>query len=241
MPATAPLFDALTGSGAADRLYELDAGGHLTRAIPELDEGRGFKQPNLHYYTVLDHNLAAVRAFDEAVYGSGADELRAALGWTDLDETLALQIDGLGLPVLTRLACLVHDVAKPRTATVAEDRLRFPRHGPEGAEMMAARLPEIGLGPAAVRFVTRMVRYHLRPADLVRNRPVTDRAWAKFSRDLDGMVLPLMLVNLADGWATRGPTYTREHFRRHVAFVNFVTGSCTGLGEDHSRAVTRPG
>jgi hypothetical protein len=44
----------------------------------------------------------------------------------------------------------------------------------------------------------------------------------RFVTDLDGHVLPLLLVNLADGWATRGPGYTRENFRRHVTFLNYV-------------------
>ena len=44
----------------------------------------------------------------------------------------------------------------------------------------------------------------------------------RFTTALDGHVLPLMLVNLCDGMATRGPRYTRENFRRHLHFVNYI-------------------
>ena len=216
--------------GAA--LQALDARGLLTEFIPELEAGRGFLQPELHHFDVLQHNLAAVGACDAAI-GDGADgrELRATIDWLDLDDSLDREIEGLPLLSLLRLACLVHDVAKPATATYVDGRLRFPRHGPTGAERMRARLPELGFGPAATDFVARLVRYHLRPGELVRSWPVTDKAVRKFVADLDGHVLPLMLLNLADGWATRGPGYTRENFRRHCTFLNYVVARAVSVSE----------
>lgn len=216
--------------GAAIRA--LDAAGRLTQLIPELEAGRGFAQPELHHFDVLQHNLAAVAACDAAT-GRGADgiELRAAIDWLDLDDSLYREIDGLPLLSLLRLACLVHDVAKPATAVHIDGRLRFPRHGPTGAEMMRSRLPELGFGPAATDFVARLVRYHLRPGELVRAWPVTDKAVRKFVADLNGHVLPLMLLNLADGWATRGPGYTRENFRRHCTFLNYVLARAVSVSD----------
>lgn len=229
----APLIEALEAGPAARALAELDRAGTLTGLIPELEDGRGFKQPELHFYDVLDHNLAAVAALDAAL-GTGEDnrELREAISWIDLDASLDRSIDGLPLVALLRLGALLHDVAKPATAIVAEDRLRFPRHGPRGAELMAERLPALGLPPEATRLVTKLIRYHLRPGELIRNWPVSDKAVRKFVADLEGHVLPLMLVNLADGMATRGPTYTRENYRRHVTFINYVTARAWAASEE---------
>jgi hypothetical protein len=227
------LLEALRATDAAAALRDFDADGILTTLIPELEEGRGFKQPELHYYDVLDHNLAAVAAFDASTNGSADSiELRASIDWIDLDESLSRTLDGHSLRALIRLACLLHDVAKPRTATMVEDRLRFPRHGPTGAELMADRLPTLGFGQESTRLVCKLVRYHLRPGELVRNWPPSDRAVRKFVTDLDGYVLPLMLVNLSDGMATRGPGYTRENFRRHCNFVNYVLARAWGAFED---------
>jgi poly(A) polymerase len=136
------------------------------------------------------------------------------------------------LLALIRLSALLHDVAKPATAIFEEGRLRFPRHGPRGAELMRERLPALGFGPAATDFVARMIRYHLRPGELIKNGPASDKAVRKFVSDLDGHVLPLMLVNLSDGMATRGPGYTRENFRRHVTFLNYVTARAWAANED---------
>lgn len=204
--------------------------------LPELEAGRGFEQPELHYYTVLEHNLAAVAAFD-AARGEGARgaTLREMSRWFDLDASLEPEVEGLPLWAAGRLACLLHDVAKPETATREDGRLRFPRHGPRGAELMRERLPALGFGPQTTDLVARMIRMHLRPMEIVRNHPASDRAVRKFVADADGHALLLMLVNLADGWATRGPNYADENFERHAGFLNYVVArawSVTQPGEE---------
>ncbi len=226
-------MDALSAPKCATALRELDEAGRLTELIPELEAGRGFTQPELHFYDVLDHNMAAVAALDAAL-GHGADnrELREALAWIDLDESLDRDIEGHSLISLIRLSALLHDVGKPSTAIFEDGRLRFPRHGPHGAELMAERLPTIGFGPEATAFVAKMIRYHLRPGVLIRNWPVSDRAVRKFVADLGGEVLPLLLVNLVDGMATKGPGYTRENYRRHCTFVNYVTARAWAANEE---------
>ena len=229
------LLDVLTDDRAGERLRALDAGGGLTALVPELEAARGFAQPELHAHDVLGHSFAAVDAVDAAFGGGQAGrEFREAVGWVDFDRWLEREVGGVPLPALVRLGALLHDVAKPATATFEDGRLRFPRHGPAGAELMAPRLAALGLEAEAAALVGRLIRYHLRPAELVRNWPATDRAVRRFVRDLDGEVLALMVVNLADGWATQGPRYTREHFRRHCAFVNYVLARAWGATEGES-------
>lgn len=225
---------------AAPALRELDAAGELVTCIPELNAGRGFLQPALHHFDVFQHNLSTVEALDRVLgatpYGR---EFRATLSWYDMNAVFERSFDGVSVRALLRLACLVHDVAKPHTATTVDGRLRFPRHGPRGADMMAARLPALGLAPDAVTFVTTLVRYHLRPAELVRSWPPTDRAVRRFVRDLGGEVLPLMLLQMADGMATRGPAYAPEHFRRHCQFLNYVVAhACEVMAPPEAALVT---
>ncbi|MCC7364962.1 MAG: HD domain-containing protein [Dehalococcoidia bacterium] len=233
MQPPAELLDALAAPSAFAALTALDESGRLTALIPELEVGRGFVQPELHHYTVLEHNLRAVEALDAATgAGETARELRDSLHWIDVDASLDRELDGLPLMSLLRLATLLHDVAKPHTATMVDGALRFPRHGPEGADMMRDRLALLRFGDDAIEFVAKMIRYHLRPGELVRTWPPTDRAVRKFVSDLDGHVLPLMLVNLSDGWATRGPGYTRENFRRHVGFLNYVLARSWAVSDE---------
>jgi putative nucleotidyltransferase with HDIG domain len=234
MSTIAPLLEAISGEGlATPRLRTLDEWGLLTKIIPELEDGRGFEQPEMHHYDVLDHNLATVAALDSVLApGDANEELRTAMAWLDFDASLTDEIAGVPLLTVLRLGCLLHDIAKPATAIFAEGRLRFPRHGPTGAEMMQPRLTGAGLPEDATDLVCRFIRYHLRPRDLIINGPATDRAIRRFTDDLRGYVLPLMLVNLCDGMAVRGPGYTRENYRRHCMLVNYVVARCHGVAVD---------
>ena len=229
------LLDAITRDDAEARLRALDWEGKLTSALlPELEEGRGFEQPALHHYTVLEHNFSAVGALDRAL-GEGVEGLRMPDPSPEIGvaEWLAREIDGRPLIHLLRLSCLVHDIAKPRTAEVREGRLRFPRHGPVGAELLVGRLASLGFEQDSIDFVTTMVRYHLRPGEFARSWPPSDRALRRFARDLAGQTLPLLLLQLADGMATRGPAYRLEHFQRHIGFLgHIVTRTAEALRED---------
>jgi poly(A) polymerase len=223
MTTSAALLDALHHEDPYGALRSLDASGGLTRAFPELEAGRGFKQPERHYFDVLEHNLAAVEKIESATAGPDGADLRAILSWLDFEAAMERTVGRYSIRVLLRLSALLHDVAKPASHRFVEGVLKFPRHGPLGAELMAERLPEAGFGPEETAFVTSMVRYHLRPIELVRAWPAPDQAVRRFVTMLDGHVLPLMLINLADGWATWGPNYQQENFRRHSGFVNYVT------------------
>lgn len=234
------LIEAIAREDAEAALRDLDTLGKLTTALlPELEEGRGFEQPALHYYTVLEHNLAAVGALDRALV-EGIEGLRmpAHLGDISVAEWLGREINGRPLQHLLRLSCLVHDIAKPRTAVVREGKLRFPRHGPVGAELLEGRLAALGFEGASIEFVTTMVRYHLRPGEFARSWPPTERALRRFARDLGGQTLPLLLLQLADGMATRGPTYRRENFERHIGFLgHIVTRTAEALREEEPTLV----
>ena len=234
------LLEAIARDGAEARLRALDEDGTLTSVLlPELEEGRGFEQPALHHYTVLEHNLVAVGSLDRAL-GEGVEGVRMPDPSPEIAvaEWLGREIDGRPLRHLLRLSCLVHDIAKPRTAVVREGKLRFPRHGPVGAELLEGRLAALGFEPASIEFVTTMVRYHLRPGEFARSWPPTDRALRRFAHDLDGQTLPLLLLQLADGMATRGPAYRREHFERHIAFLgHIVTRAAEALREEEPALV----
>ena len=233
MTSAAGLFAALQSTPCLPELRKLDDSGALTQLLPELESGRGFGQPDLHHFDVLEHNFAAVGALDLVLSpGVHNAELREALAWVDVEGTFDREIDGQPVLALTRLGCLLHDVAKPATAVHLDGRLRFPRHGPRGAELMLARLPLLGLGDEATLLVSRLIRYHLRPRELIINWPPSDKAVRKFVADLDGHVLPLMLVNLCDGMATRGPQYTRENFQRHCNFLNYVVARAWAANEE---------
>lgn len=99
---------------------------------------------------------------------------------------------------LFKMAVLLHDVAKPATAKVQGDRLRFFYHEQKGAAMARQILERLHYSKADSRLICAMIGEHLRPSNLASNDVITDRGAYKFFRDLDDAALPMLLLCWAD-------------------------------------------
>lgn len=97
-----------------------------------------------------------------------------------------------------KMAVLLHDVAKPATAKVVGDRLRFFYHEQKGAQMARVILERLHYSKAQSRLICAMIAEHLRPSNLASNDVITDRGAYKFFRDLDGAALTMLLLCWAD-------------------------------------------
>jgi len=114
------------------------SGGLLAEVIPELLEGVGLHQNRHHAHDVWQHTLAAVDA-------------------TVLESQQ-------GPPWIVRMASLLHDVAKPRTARPREDAPEentFYRHELVGADLADAILKRLKLATREREHVVNLVRNHM--------------------------------------------------------------------------------
>jgi tRNA nucleotidyltransferase (CCA-adding enzyme) len=112
--------------------------GLLGEIMPELLEGVGCTQNRFHAHDVWQHTLAAV------------------------DATAA--ISPVGPPWIVRMAALLHDVAKPRTAAPREDsptEKTFFRHELVGAEMSDQILRRLKLSTRDRDHVVGLVKNHM--------------------------------------------------------------------------------
>ena len=222
------LKDAHSGLRLLDELGLLDV------VLPEVALGKGVTQPEQwHAYDVFEHGMQAVRVMDIMLAAEHPDgeeawiwrELWEAFGWyeEDLRAYLAEELsEGRPRSLSLRMAALLHDVGKPQTRTVDDDgRIRFFGHADEGAAMAAGIMRRLRFSAAEVRFVTLLVREHLRPVQLAQVGEVpTRRALYRFYRALGDAMPDVLLLALADAAASRGPSLTRDEWRRHVAYMN---------------------
>ena len=112
--------------------------GLLADVIPELLEGVGFTQNRFHAHDVWRHTLSAV------------------------DETAPLSTTQS--PWTVRMAALLHDVAKPRTAAPKEDsptERTFYRHELVGADLSDAILRRLKVSTREREHVVNLVRNHM--------------------------------------------------------------------------------
>ena len=214
-------------------LVLLDGVGLLEALLPELAAGRGMSQPDdFHAYDVFEHGLRAVEAMDVMLararpLGDKAwmwDELWRAFGWceSELREYLAEEMsEGRSRGSVLKLAALLHDVAKPQTREVRDERVRFFGHADVGADIAARVMRRYRFSAREVRFVSVLVAEHLRPVQLAQVGEVpTRRALYRFHRDLGDAARAVLLLALADAAAARGPRMTSEGWARHVGYMN---------------------
>jgi tRNA nucleotidyltransferase (CCA-adding enzyme) len=130
----------------------------------------------------------------------------------------------------TKLAALLHDVGKPDTWIVAEDgRHTFIGHDKLGAEMTDVIADRLKWPVSVQRFVSLLVRWHLRPGALFHQGLPTDRAVNRFYTNMGDVTPQLILLALGDFRGTCGPglqegrelleNQLRELLERYGVFV----------------------
>jgi poly(A) polymerase len=210
--------------------------------LPELTTGRGVAQPETyHHYDVFDHGIEALAVLD-LLLGRREPEDRAGkairrefwetLGAFDLASYFGTAIGGHSILALTKLATLLHDVAKPATRTEdAGGRVRFLGHSEEGARVAAAVCKRLRMGGRETAFVARLVEEHLRPAQISQSGSPTDRAIFRFSRALGDGAKACLVLSLADAASAIGPSLTVERFKGHLAYIRYVLERMASQGE----------
>lgn len=106
--------------------------GLLEYIIPELLDGVGVTQNLHHIYTVWEHNVRALKYATEKKYSLGV-----------------------------RLACLLHDVGKPKTKQGEGKNATFYGHDVVGGRMTAKIMDRLKFSKELSDKVIKLVRYHL--------------------------------------------------------------------------------
>lgn len=192
----AELDDTIATPVAGRAFAALDDLGLLAPVLPELTDGRGVAQGNLHHLDVLLHQLEALQQLVDA--------------FPDAD--LAL-----------RWATLLHDVGKPPTrapGSVTEDGLvlrdRFHGHDAIGAALAAAALRRLRRPRATVARVQDLVAAHMRPL------PDDESGARRFAHRLHPLLPDLLRLMSADREAARGRAASAAARRRYRERMGLV-------------------
>ncbi len=194
----------------------------LTSILPEIDQLRGVEQSAPHYEDVYAHTGSVLRWLARlegtlldgrpATHPAVAEiEVGLAPFMLELRKHWQRPVTGeLNGRTLLRLGALFHDCGKKDTQTVeASGKIRFIGHDKVGAKLATARLRHFRLSNEAISNVGLMVRHHMRPlflekerAKLPANKPLSRRAIFRFFRAAETAGLDIGLLALADNLAT---------------------------------------
>ncbi|MFW6102774.1 MAG: HD domain-containing protein, partial [Chloroflexota bacterium] len=229
------LLKLLSLDGVAESVRQMDRLGLLGALIPEMEACRDIEQPTSHFWDVLEHSIQTIGTFESIaelgdwVYGN--EEIHACLPpqpefRSYLDEAVSPEASHA---TLIKLACLLHDVAKPQTKTLTETgRARFLGHTKEGGQLSRQILRRLRFSQNETAYIHALVCDHLRPAQISTEGLPSSRAVYRFFRDTGEAGFGVLYVALADYLACRGPLYTMSEWASVCDLTSFII-------EEHAR------
>jgi len=247
------LLKLLDCSVSVPWLRYLDECGVLTTVLPELEPSRDCAQPRIHFLPVLAHMLETVASLEWLLHGLGAGWLAAEvdvalpvavrinpdlpreLPYAERYRTLLgeLHAGGRRRVALLKLATLIHDNAKPQTKEIHSDgKVSFYGHQEIGADVAAEIARRLRLSRQDSSYVALVVREHMRPGQLRAGEVITARALVRFFRDLGDAGPDVLLHELADHMAARGPHLQPDYWREHLTWIGVMLDAYWGQPEE---------
>jgi poly(A) polymerase len=197
-------LDLTIGSIRAHAAVSLMArSGLLFEVLPELRAGVGMEQPASHHLDVFEHNLATL-------YWMLMVQQDPGRYFSEFGEVMKDFLTGRKRRIHLRWAALLHDLGKPVTVTIDEDRggrITFYNHDREGARQVEEIARRLRWSGEDARTVARLVALHMRPfhlGNVQREGALSLKACLRLIRQAGGLLPGLFLLGMADALAGCG-------------------------------------
>lgn len=171
----------------------------LDEIIPYVSKARGVYQGKFHHLDVWPHSLETLRQF-ELIYRRLFKNKKEVAAY--LNQELA---QGRKRIQVLKLACLLHDIGKPRAKRRKQKRTIFHTHEKIGREMSEEIARRLRLSLKETEVLKKLVFWHLRPGYLADQKIPSRRAGYRFFRDTGEEGVSVIILSLSDWRATRGP------------------------------------
>ena len=217
----------LSHDNAAKYLRLLDKLELLEHIIEELTLSKGVKQPKQHYWDVFNHQIECVEWFEKILDPDRIDCLYISKHiptFKDINRHFnKTYADSQTRKTLCKLACLLHDIAKPHTKTIDQGKIRFLGHHISGSQISTEILQKLHFSNKSIDLVATQVLYHLRPSQMApRGSMPSKKSVYKYYRDAGIASIDTLYLNLADYLAARGPKITEDEWRRHCGTIDHI-------------------
>lgn len=209
------LFKILESNAAHACLALLDQLRILEIIFPEIKPMRKIGQGPYHHLDVWQHTLETLSQFELM--------LKWAQRNPQINAYLQEEVAGLRKRTsLLKLACILHDVGKPKSMRKEKKKIVFHGHERIGLGLTRIIARRLKLANEEVRILEKIVLWHLRPGYLANNPRPSPRAIFRFFRDAGHEALAVLLLSLADQRATKGPQATLLSRQRHEKMIKFL-------------------
>ncbi|MHB8791453.1 MAG: HD domain-containing protein [Desulfobulbaceae bacterium] len=198
-------LDLIMASGRAfEEIAAMAESGLLFEIIPELKAGVGMAQPASHHLDVFEHSLVTLQWMQQIQKEPGRYFSRYA-------EVLTGYLAAGRNLVRLRWAALLHDLGKPTTMTINEDRggrITFYNHDQAGASLVVEIGRRLRWSGDDISAVAGLVGLHMRPFHLGnvqrQQGELSLKACLRLIKFVGSALPGLFLLSMADALAGQG-------------------------------------
>ena len=198
-------LDSIMGAPSAIEAIEaMHENGILQELLPELYKGVGVAQPASHHLDVFEHGMSALKYMEIVQKEPG-------IYFPGHGETLREYLTEPRKKILLKWAALFHDLGKPHTHNIREDRdgcITFYNHDKEGARIFAIIADRLKWSRDDRNFVSQFISVHMWPFHLNNARKktgLTPKAYLRLIKAVKEEFHGLFILAMADSLAGRGP------------------------------------
>lgn len=206
-------------NASSEYLKQLDSLGALETIFPEIRDMKGVDQGGYHHLDVWQHSLETVRCLELFIRrrrNLKNKDLRVCID-NYINESLAADRKRLWL---MKLGALFHDIGKPKAKYIDKDGIVwFTGHERIGCELIKKVVRRLRLSRNEKASLMQLIRLHLRPGYLAKERLPTRRALFRFFRDAKEDAPAILLVWIGDRLATRGKESSKKDIPRDKTFI----------------------
>ena len=206
---TVELLKMFEGKYCDLALLKLDECGLLEEIFPIYKEVKKIPPNSHHHLDLIHHLIESVRQV-QMIYEKSSNEVKAHLETIKYASVQEL--------AFLKLATFLHDIGKPSCWTIEEDTLRhrFIKHDEIGSKLVVPILKDLKFSKKQIQYVQTLIKYHIYPSSMVSAEDVTDKAFMKFYRKMEGYVIDVIILALADRLSARGEKITEEIVTKNI-------------------------
>ncbi len=206
---TVELLKMFEGKYCDLALLKLDECGLLEEIFPIYKEVKKIP-PNSHHHLPLIHHLIESVRQVQWIYENALPEVKTHLETIKYGSVQEL--------AFLKLATFLHDIGKPSCWTIEEEtgRHRFIKHDEIGSKLVVPILKDLKFSKKQIQYVQTLIKYHIYPSSLVSAEDVTDKAFMKFYRKMEGFVIDVIILAMADRLSARGEKITEEIVNKNI-------------------------
>lgn len=206
-------------------LIEMDNCGLLEELFPIYKEVKKVPKNSHHHLPLIGHLVETVKQV-QLLYSNATEEVKIYLENKNYG--------GVSQLAFLKLSAFLHDIGKPSTWTIEEEtgRHRFIKHDDVGSQLVVPILKEFKFSKKQIEYVKMLIKYHIYPSGLFCSEDVTDKAIMKFYRKMDGYVIDVIMLAMADRLSARGEQITDEIVEKNINSLTKLLNDYLSIQKD---------